>query len=460
MDTTATAHVADINMDPQAASTAATIAQVKEHHRYMTGKTIGAFISRNWCRIIVWIAMIITIALLLYLFYLTVDLQSCDPTVSIIQVGQHYRCKGTGGCGVDCPFAEKDDPRMHVRQGASKIAEMLVRMREMAKVAKTELQGELDTITKKESIDKVVGELNILDEQQKSCVINVSVCDSFAQKLAAGVAAEEVITRRVVDASNRIRALESLASIQAAVFSALIVRGSATIALQKLLDIPAVSQSKIQNYDELVYRCKAHINEIKESLDTKLVPFVRSSVVENTPYTINLDALVDTNSSQEQVLGALTFFLNTAETFHNEATEIINKQRAVQHILGKCLQTCEGFTNSLPNTIGSTEITKLIKQGDYNSALIKTALEPEVVINNHKFASERSSFDSGGGVPSVLDHDNDVNPWVGLFGRPSYRKARDGSSAEADNKLFPLKQIPSQEPDKIMRKQVPRFSMA
>ncbi len=79
-------------------------------------------------------------------------------------------------------------------------------------------------------------------------------------------------------------------------------------------------------------------------------------------------------------------------------------------------------------------------------------------MNHRKFAKERSSFDSGGGVPSVRDDDLDVNPWVGIFGRPSYRKT-DGKSAEADNAEYPLKPITSVNPDDTQRIHTATFSL-
>ena len=76
-----------------------------------------------------------------------------------------------------------------------------------------------------------------------------------------------------------------------------------------------------------------------------------------------------------------------------------------------------------------------------------------------KFAQERNTFDSGGGVPSVRDDDNDLIPWVGIFGRPSYRRS-DGTSVESTSDVMQLKSIPSDVPESLMRAKNPRLSLA
>jgi hypothetical protein len=105
-------------------------------------------------------------------------------------------------------------------------------------------------------------------------------------------------------------------------------------------------------------------------------------------------------------------------------------------------------------------MTALIQEGDYESAIIQTALEPDLVANHKKFAKERSSFESGGGIQSVRDDDNDVVPWVGLFGRPTYRKSNGASvdiSTGAPNDVDVLKSIPSDVPTTLMRKSALRL---
>jgi hypothetical protein len=103
----------------------------------------------------------------------------------------------------------------------------------------------------------------------------------------------------------------------------------------------------------------------------------------------------------------------------------------------------------------SDKMTSLIEAGDYESAVIKTALEADIVSNHMKFAKDRSSFESGGGIPSVRDDPNDINPWIGIIGKPSYRKSN-GTSAEISSE--PLKSIPSEFPDSLMTKSSLRIS--
>lgn len=114
-----------------------------------------------------------------------------------------------------------------------------------------------------------------------------------------------------------------------------------------------------------------------------------------------------------------------------------------------CKQVRLGFSNDLPGKMSADKVTSLIESGDYETAIIKTALESDIVSNHQKFAKERSSFESGGGIQSVRDHDPSIGDWVGLFGRPTYRKS-DGTSAEISKEA--LKAIPSEYPDQMMSK--------
>jgi len=462
MESNAQAHVNDINLTVQptvaASIDTANVAQHSAMHNYHHGHKLGSFIAHHWCRILVWVALIIATGFLIYLFYITAELQERHVDVSIIEVGQHYRCRGTNGCGPNCPFIARDDPRAEIKQHATQVDTILTKMREMQKMADTNVREEVSELSKDATIETVNAALDVLREEQKTCILNVSAINIAAQKLAASAASETQISKSIIDTNNRLRALDAVATIQAIAFSALIVQAGSIITMHRLQDINSVDQGKIRDFDVLVYKVRAHVIDIKKIMDDTIIPFVRSGVVAQSPYSANLSNVVDLSSDAGAVVGAMAFFMNTAEEFRTKVVEVVNKHNFIQRTFAKCMQMVEGFSNSLPNKVDSEDITKLIEGGDYDTALIKSALEPEILVNQRKFASERSSFDSGGGVPSVLDHDNDINPWVGIFGRPNYKKSN-GESIEEDNKLFPLKQIPSNDPDNLMREHTARFSL-
>ncbi len=448
-----------LNLNEATAPQTSMAVDAMNHHHFKHGRHLGEFLSKNWCRMLVWVALLVAIAFMVYLFYITMDLQEHHHDVSIIQVGAHYRCKGTGGCGPQCPFVAKDDPRGEIKVHAAQIDQILTKMRDMQKLAESSVQEDLNELTKPETLEMVKGQLEAIQEKQKTCLVNVVAANMTAQKLAAAVSSQDQITKAIVDTNNRMRALDAIATIQGMAFSALVVQMGAIITMNRMQDIPEMDQTKVANFDEKMYRVRAHVMDIKKIVDDSIVPFVRSGVSVDSPYNANLLAINAADSDAEAVVVAMVFFMNAVEDFKTKVVEVVNKHNSIQATFAKCMQTCEGFTNSLPNKVGSEEIIALTASGNYGDALMKIALEDEVAINHRKFAKERSSFDSGGGVPSVLDHDNDVNPWVGIFGRPDYRK-RNGKSAEEDNKLFPLKQIPSDDPDQIMRERIPRLSFA
>ncbi len=455
MESNAQSHTDDINLVLQPAPATPSRALF---HNYHSGHKFGTFIAHNWYRIILWVALVVATLFLFYVVYLAGELQQHDDDVSIIQVGRHYMCRGTTGCGPDCPFINRDDPRAEIKRSSKQIDNILVKMREAQKLAEVDISNELSDLSKS-SKEAVEGELQFIREKQKTCLVNVSACNVAAHQLAGHAASEDKISNSVIDINNRMRALVAIATIQGMAFSALVVQTGAVITMYRMQDISEVDQRSVKNFDEKMYHVRAHVVDIKKIMDDEIIPFVRSGVVVDSPYSKNLSVITEMESPSESVVGAMVFFMNTADEFKLKVTSIVNKHNHIQHVYSKCKQAFEGFSNSLPGKLDSQEVTKLIEGGDYNEALIKTALEPEVVTNHRKFATERSSFDSGGGVPSVRDDDNDVVPWVGIFGRPNYKKTN-GESIEKDNKLFPLKSIPSDVPESLMREHTAKWSVS
>ncbi len=452
METNAQPHIADISLDVNSPAQTSVPAKEHEHHvkLYKHGHKVGSFIAHNWCQILIWAAFIVAFICLIYLFAITVDAKKRNAGVTLMQVGAHYRCRGTKGCGPDCPFIDHDDPRMEIKEHAHKIQNILDKMRDMQKLTSSSVCEELSDMNQRKIIDSAKAEVSAFEESQKICLVNVSAANIAAQQLAASVAGENSISKRIVDVNNRIRALESVVAIQAIAFSALIIQTGSTITMYRILDISNINRARIDNFDEQVFRAKSQVVDISKIMDNEIIPFVRSSTDAASQYAASLAIITSPQSESGDVVGAMAFFMNTADSFRNKVSVIAGKHNAIQKIFAKCSMKIEGFNNTLPGKIESSDVSKMIENNDYNDALIKTALEPEIIKNQMKFAKERSSFDSGGGVPSVRDDDNDVIPWVGLFGRPSYRRS-DGTSAEATSKVMELKSIPSDVPDQLER---------
>ncbi len=424
------------------------------HH----GHKVGSFIAQHWCRILVWTALIVATGFLIYLIYITSELRGKEVDVSIVKVGQHYRCRGTQGCGPDCPFIANDDPRAEIKHHARQVDGILGKLRDMQQMMDLSIKEEVETLSTKEKIDSVFAELAAVKEEQKTCIVNVSAANIAAQKFAAMASAEGKITKAVMDINNRMRALDAIATIQALAFSTLVIQAGSIVAMRRLQDINTADQSKVKDFDVQMHKVQAYVVDIKQILDDSFLPFVRSGVVVDSPYSLRLADILDGSSDSSAVVGSMAFFLNTVDDFKQKVVEVVNKHNAIQRIFAQCTGMVEGFSNSMAQDVSSDKISALIQDNNYDQALQDMALEKEVAMNHRKFAKERSSFDSGGGVPSVRDDDLDVNPWVGIFGRPSYRKT-DGKSAEADNAAFPLKAITSVNPDDTQRIHTATFSL-
>jgi hypothetical protein len=141
--------------------------------------------------------------------------------------------------------------------------------------------------------------------------------------------------------------------------------------------------------------------------------------------------------------------MSKAEEYDSMASATMQQIYEVADLYKTCKRVRDAFSNDLPGKMDADKVTALIEGNDYETAIIKTALESDIVANHQKFAKERSSFESGGGIQSVRDHDPSIGDWVGLFGRPSYRKSN-GTSAEVSSEA--LKSIPSEYPSQMMSK--------
>jgi len=88
----------------------------------------------------------------------------------------------------------------------------------------------------------------------------------------------------------------------------------------------------------------------------------------------------------------------------------------------------EGYTEEFNNDLYKAEVD--IDSSDYESALKNMVLEPEIMEQHQKFNSELMKRTGGtSSHAGVMDHNTDINPFVGLK-RPQYQaiNPNDGSA--------------------------------
>ena len=227
-------------------------------------------------------------------------------------------------------------------------------------------------------------------------------------------------------------------------FALAMMRGSSFLMYSKILSMPEDVQKRIDGYEAKSTLASTYVNSIKqmyEDMASELNSGVKQSV----------DNLL---GESKNVLLDTSMVLAFSQKLQEVTDVALGKYKEILSTNQECMIK-SGFTNKLPNTLEAKDMNSLIEQGDFNTALIKTALEADLVKNHSKYAKERASFSSGGGIPSVRDDDNDIVKWVGLFGRPNYRKS-DGTPIERSSE--PLKSIPSDKPEDLMRTNTVRLT--
>jgi hypothetical protein len=365
---------------------------------------------------------------------------------------RHTMCKGGNGCGRRCPHISQDDPRIAIGHCADGIEEMYNVVRSGISDERVET-GVFVTGLSPADAETANGKVAPIQATCDNVLMNLSTLLSKAKNLDATFANSSNVTSQVVNAKNRAAALHAAAKINNNVFVAGAVYIQSFIKNMHISKISQIDQHRITNYDMLASECTSFTASIAASY-ALLTPLISNDA--SSAYAKAVVSLLNDSADSESIVTVMATLMNTAKSARDTVNTMMAKFEMVDDIAQKCVIK-DTFSNDLPGKPSSDMVSALISTGDYSSALIKTALEPEIVTNHKKFAKERSAFDSGGGVPAVRDDDNDVVPWVGLFGRPTYRRS-DGSSAETST--IALKSIPSDIPDSLMRAKVPKLSLS
>lgn len=425
----------------------------------LCGKVVAAS-YRNWSKLVAIAVIIIIIVMVFNMIGSIADNQIDDN--SMFGSAAHYAlflkhrsCKESGGCSIKCPYMQKDDPRaMMVKHINSINGDFLM--------VESSLQEEADSMDialakfqKPELRDAVKAKLVEYQIMKSGCLDRIKAFRSKALSLYQLYGNASTVTSDVIKANNRIAALEALVCIIKHVFVASIAQSCCYVIQNRLENLTKLEQDQIPTYDAKIFECKSHCNSMLE---------LYNSIVSS--YNKIGDAkLLDDTAGAQDIINAMADMFNLKKTTHIAVSTMTTKYNAVLDLFSNCFK--DSFNNNLPNSMKTIDIDALIEKNDYNTVLLNTALEPEIISNHKKFASERATFDSGGGVPAVRDDDNDVVPWVGLFGRPTYRHS-DGSSADtvkgsksssdSDPSRLALNSIPSDDPKSLMRTSVPSWS--
>jgi len=414
-----------------------------------TGKCVKTGVS------IILVGLCIVVLLALIVYFLSSIAESSGSSADSSMVGaaasyalalRHQACKQKGGCTLDCPFVSADDPRVLIRQQLKSIESIRDAVLE-------ELPTDVDIQTEIAKLD---------EKNQPAAISQLAACQTVKEETYRQIenilskvrdidhiySRSKSITTAVVRAKNRVSGLDAAVAANLYLFTAAVVESTAQIMLSRML-MPSNVGAADKNYDALIQ------DSIKRRSD------MEKFYAELIKRVNGLNPAVSRISSDDSGAGDIIQTMSELVQNKEEIIEAMPDYTSNFNPVFASYQTIcfkpESFSNDLPAKTTTAKVSALIGANDYTSATMLTALEPEIITNHAKFAKERSSFDSGGGVPSVRDDDNDVVKWVGIFGRPTYRRS-DGTSADTGGE--PLRSIPSDVPADMMRKSSPKFTLA
>lgn len=415
---------------------------------YGTGTVVGkkmregfTFLSKNGITIIF---VVLAITLIVSVIYFTVVSENC-ANITIVDAARHYGCKGKGGCSADCPYINSDDPRYVMKHKVNAMEESLQFMKSLIADDNKKIMIATEKLRSDNEKTALGNTLEAIVVAKEGCVTNVSTYTALSRAELTAYGNANNIDTNVVNAKNRISGYEAIININVNAFTCLTLQMDAVIMSTRIKDIDEPMKASIKDFDLKSSEVAGSINKINASV-AEIMRVVNGGLDQNVEN-------VQSGKTSDVIIGGMSNLMNLSVNMEVDVKRVLALHDTIAEVFQSTFKS--GFNNALPAKLGAAEVSSLIDGNDYNTALIKTALEPEIVKNHLKFAGERSSFDSGGGVHSVRDDDNDVVPWVGLFGRPTYRKS-DGSSIEKSNE--PLRSIPSDVPENLMRTKTPRIS--
>ncbi len=436
---------------------------------YNGGLSLGRFVSEHSKTIsnvikflliiaIVWLAVVMMQNTAADMEMIETNASLVGATAAYMNVMYHQRCKQRGGCSKTCPYISEDDPRVMIYKQLESTDMMHAQI-------KQGVQEDMDLVSS--SLLKVADDAkrvtaattwNGIVDVESGASQAIGVILNQLKDLDRAFGEVDTIDVPLIDAKNKATALGAAAVIQKNIMVVASLHLNSQIMMQYIMDVPATKQQKIINYDQLVTTAAMSANTGEKSI----AQIYAAAIALPTDYMTAYAALAPSATTPSQdILKYMAWMLSQAHASDEAITGVISKLANVSEAYQSCKYVIDRFSNDLPGKMDNDKMTALIQAGDYEGAIIATALESDVVSNHKKFAKERASFESGGGILSVRDDDNDLVPWVGIFGRPTYRRSNGDSmdkNAIADIATDVNKSIPSDKPDSLMRKSSLRLS--
>jgi hypothetical protein len=362
----------------------------------------------------------------------------------------HWKCKSRGGCGRTCPYTTSDDPRVIIRAQTDELRTLSEIMEGSLKETKDGIPNLVGMFTDTTTMKSMEDKCNEIYANMVSANSNLSDLVSTAKNIDAVFSDSAKISSALVNAKNRMGGIHAAATIMSHYYVASFFVLNGLTKDQFILQQSKEDPGQVS--DKLVHKSNANFAKLQSTYTDTFVSKLGSS----SDYTAATKRLSTESSDSGAVIDDMVTLLTMTTSTQEAAKQLRNEYEIINDIYLSAARV--RFSNKLPGKADVEVVSALIEKNDYDSAVKLTALEPEIASNHAKFAKERASFDSGGGVPSVRDDDNDVIPWVGLFGRPTYRRT-DGTSAELAS-AEPLRSIPSDNPNDLMREKSLRISYA
>lgn len=353
---------------------------------------------------------------------------------------RHNKCKRRGGCGKNCPFINDQDPRVVICKHSDEIAFVLSETVRSNEELKSQINSQRQFVT-----DPIVNTMvDSLMANQDDAVRSIKEINACIAELDAAAAKWEKLDVIAINAKERAVALLAAANSQSYKLTAAGLNALGLLFQCRIKDLSGKPQTaKLSRYDEDAAFASTQIS-VLTTQQQQILSRLSLANYKNAVSTLTTEA-VDSG----MITAAMATVLNTNQELVPMVKDLVISFSRITEYFNSTVATLEdGFNNKNPGDELSTDSqTAMISTGDYNSVMIQTALGKDLVKNHAKFSSQRSSFDSGGGVPSLRDDDNDLVPWAG-FRRPQYFK-KNGESM--DTSAEPLKQIPSDVPSDMAR---------
>ncbi len=413
---------------------------------------------------ILYTALIITAIYMVVMFLgIIVEAEVVEANASVIGAAAayasaafHQKCKNRGGCSKTCPYISEADPRVVICKQMNAIDVLYGQTKQALKDDQNLVEESLFSIPEAK-VDTTVGattpgstkatvskEWSMYVDTEMEASREIGNLLNKVQDLDRMYGSVDRITVDLIDAKNKAVSYGAAAVIRKNALVTASLNLNAQIMRKYVYEVNAEKQKKITNYQEDSIKCFDSAAAVNEAYKTNITTFAAGSA-----YDTAVGVIAKPGVASQEILAAMASLLSLAQSSESDMGKTISKFSTVSDVYHKAKGVVESFANDLPGKMDANKMTQMIEDGDYESAIIRTALEPDLVSNHKKFAKDRLSFDSGGGIPSVRDDDNDVVPWVGIFGRPTYRRSN-GASAETSTQ--PLQSIPSDNPNHLMRK--------